>query len=102
MVPCPARPGGNPVWGAGRENNGSDMAARQLYHIRPVTRVCTLIISFTGYALVALISSLVFRAIRDTLPNNPEAQERILGANMTALALGDVSTTHFHAEISSG
>ncbi|KAF8554564.1 hypothetical protein OG21DRAFT_1412372, partial [Imleria badia] len=45
------------------------------------------------YAVVALISSLVFRAIRDTLPDNPEAQERILGAHMTALVLGDVSTT---------
>ena len=41
--------------------------------------------------LLGLISSLVFRAIRDTLPNNPEAQERILGASMTALALADVS-----------
>lgn len=40
--------------------------------------------------LLGLISSLVFRAIRDTLPNNPEAQERILGASMTALALADV------------
>jgi hypothetical protein len=41
--------------------------------------------------LLGLISSLVFRAIRDTLPNNPEAQERILGASMTALALADVT-----------
>ncbi|KAN0101026.1 hypothetical protein V8E55_001010 [Tylopilus felleus] len=43
------------------------------------------------YMLLGLISSLVFRAIRDTLPNNPEAQERILGASMTALALADVT-----------
>ncbi|KAG1829478.1 hypothetical protein EV424DRAFT_1470738 [Suillus variegatus] len=40
------------------------------------------------YLLLGLISSLVFRAIRDALPNNPEAQERILGASFTALALG--------------
>ena len=43
--------------------------------------------------LLGLISSFVFRAIRDTLPNNPEAQERILGASLAALALADVSTT---------
>jgi len=47
------------------------------------------------YMLLGLISSFVFRAIRDTLPNNPEAQERILGASMTALALADV--THIAA-----
>ena len=33
----------------------------------------------------------MFRAVRDTLPNNPTAQERILGASFTALALADVS-----------
>ncbi|KAG1809935.1 uncharacterized protein HD556DRAFT_1316715 [Suillus plorans] len=47
------------------------------------------------YLLLGLISSLVFRAIRDALPNNPEAQERILGASFTALALADV--THIAA-----
>ncbi|KAF9242347.1 hypothetical protein BU15DRAFT_60471 [Melanogaster broomeanus] len=44
----------------------------------------------TGYMLLSLISSLVYRAIRDTLPHNPEAQERILGASLTAFALADV------------
>lgn len=48
-----------------------------------------------GYLLLGLISSLVFRAIRDALPNNPEAQERILGAGFTALALADVGFVHF-------
>ncbi|KIJ21353.1 hypothetical protein PAXINDRAFT_5523 [Paxillus involutus ATCC 200175] len=43
------------------------------------------------YMLVGLISSFVFRAVRDTLPNNPEAQERIIGASLTALALADVT-----------
>jgi len=47
------------------------------------------------YLLLGLISSLVFRAIRDTLPNTPEAQERILGASFTALALADL--THIAA-----
>lgn len=66
------------------------MAARQLYHSHSIIHI-DILTSFTGYMLLGLISSLVFRAIRDTLPNNPEAQERILGASMTALALADVS-----------
>ena len=71
------------------------MAALQLYHSYPATQADVFILFVsTGYALVGLISSLVFRAIRDTLPNNPEAQERILGASMTALSLADVSTTY--------
>lgn len=32
----------------------------------------------------------MFRAIRDALPNDPAAQERILGASLTALAIADV------------
>ncbi|KAI0689687.1 hypothetical protein C8T65DRAFT_700192 [Cerioporus squamosus] len=43
------------------------------------------------YLLLGLISTFVFRAVRDTLPNNPAAQERILGASFTALALADVT-----------
>ncbi|KZT08961.1 uncharacterized protein LAESUDRAFT_696337 [Laetiporus sulphureus 93-53] len=43
------------------------------------------------YLLLGLISTLVFRAVRDALPNNPAAQERILGASFTALALADVT-----------
>ncbi|OBZ79276.1 Disintegrin and metalloproteinase domain-containing protein B [Grifola frondosa] len=43
------------------------------------------------YFLLGLLSSLVFRAVRDALPNNPVAQERILGASLTALALADVT-----------
>ena len=41
--------------------------------------------------LLGLISTFVFRAVRDALPNNPVAQERIMGASFTALALADVS-----------
>ena len=43
-----------------------------------------------GYFLLGLISSLVFRAVRDALPHDPVAQERIVGASLTALALADV------------
>ena len=43
-----------------------------------------------GYFLLGLVSSLVFRAVRDTLPNDPRAQERILGASFLALGIADV------------
>ncbi|GJJ13873.1 hypothetical protein Clacol_008130 [Clathrus columnatus] len=43
------------------------------------------------YFLLGLISSLVFRAVRDALPNNPVAQEKIVQATLTALAIADVS-----------
>ena len=48
-----------------------------------------------GYLLLGLISSLVFRAIRDALPHDPVAQERILGASLMALAIADVSALVF-------
>ena len=41
--------------------------------------------------LLALLQSFGFRAIRDTLADNPAAQERILGAIMMCLAIADVS-----------
>ncbi|TFK40942.1 hypothetical protein BDQ12DRAFT_720677 [Crucibulum laeve] len=43
------------------------------------------------YFLLGLISSLVFRAVRDSLPGNPIAQERILGASFTALGIADLT-----------
>lgn len=43
------------------------------------------------YLLLGLLSSIVFRAVRDTLPNNPAAQERIVGASLLALAIADVT-----------
>jgi len=49
------------------------------------------------YFLLALISTFVFRAIRDTLPNNPIVQERILGAAFLALGLADL--THILATL---
>ncbi|KAI0706211.1 hypothetical protein BC835DRAFT_1260788 [Cytidiella melzeri] len=44
------------------------------------------------YLLLGMLSSLVFRAVRDALPGNPIAQERILGASLLAMAVADVST----------
>uniref|UniRef100_A0A8H7YAL3 DUF7704 domain-containing protein n=1 Tax=Psilocybe cubensis TaxID=181762 RepID=A0A8H7YAL3_PSICU len=43
------------------------------------------------YLLLGLISSLVFRSVRDALPNNPAAQERILGASFLALGIADLT-----------
>jgi hypothetical protein len=95
MVLRPAHPSEHPVRGARRENDDGDMAALQLYHTHTAAQADVLILfTSTGYMLLGLISSLVFRAIRDTLPNNPETQKRILGASMTALSLADVSTTY--------
>ena len=39
---------------------------------------------------MALISSLVFRAVRDALPHDLVAQEKIVRASLTALAIADV------------
>jgi len=44
-----------------------------------------------AYFLLSLLSSLVFRAVRDALPSNPVAQDRIVGAQLTALAIADIS-----------
>jgi hypothetical protein len=43
--------------------------------------------------LLGLLSSFVFRAVRDALPDNPIAQERIIGASLKALAIADVSSS---------
>lgn len=47
------------------------------------------------YLLLGMLSSLVFRAVRDALPDNPAAQERILGASLFAMAVADA--THIGA-----
>lgn len=52
--------------------------------------VKTIELGLEGYLLLGLISSLVFRAVRDALPNDPIAQEKIVGASLLALALADV------------
>ncbi|KAH9981410.1 hypothetical protein BGW80DRAFT_1162386 [Lactifluus volemus] len=46
------------------------------------------------YLLLGMLSSLVFRAIRDALPGNPAAQERILGASLLAMAIADYLRQH--------
>lgn len=46
-----------------------------------------------GYLLLGMLSSLVFRAVRDALPGNPAAQERIIGASLFAMAVADVGHT---------
>ena len=56
-------------------------------HYIHINTICLLSL---GYFLLGLISSFVFRAIRDALPNNPAAQERILGASFLALGIADV------------
>ncbi|KZT61810.1 hypothetical protein CALCODRAFT_427137 [Calocera cornea HHB12733] len=43
------------------------------------------------YGLLGLISSFVFRAVRDTLKDNPWAQERIVAASLSALAVADIT-----------
>ncbi|KAE9397684.1 hypothetical protein BT96DRAFT_883779 [Gymnopus androsaceus JB14] len=43
------------------------------------------------YMLLGLISSLAFRAVRNALPDNPVAQEQIIGSTFTALAIADVT-----------
>ncbi|TFK57702.1 hypothetical protein OE88DRAFT_1731025 [Heliocybe sulcata] len=43
------------------------------------------------YLLLGLISSIVFRAVRDTLRGDPVSQERIMGASFTALAIADLT-----------
>ncbi|KAI0344241.1 hypothetical protein BDW22DRAFT_1144872 [Trametopsis cervina] len=43
------------------------------------------------YLLLGMLSSLAFRAVRDALPDNPAAQERILGASLFAMAVADAT-----------
>ncbi|KAJ3877779.1 hypothetical protein F5051DRAFT_452800 [Lentinula edodes] len=43
------------------------------------------------YMLVGLIVSLVFRVAEDAFRDNPVAQERIIGATLTAMAITDVT-----------
>ncbi|TFK40943.1 hypothetical protein BDQ12DRAFT_415806 [Crucibulum laeve] len=42
-----------------------------------------------SYFLLCLISSLMFRAVRDALPHDPAAQERIIGATLMSLVTAD-------------
>ncbi|EAU92929.2 hypothetical protein CC1G_03716 [Coprinopsis cinerea okayama7 len=51
---------------------------------------CSISVPNEGSLLLGLISLLVYRAIRDALPDNPVAQERIIGAVVSTLGLGDI------------
>ncbi|KAH7345181.1 hypothetical protein B0J17DRAFT_638709 [Rhizoctonia solani] len=50
-----------------------------------------------AYAVIGLSSAFGFRAVRRALPNNPVAQEKIIGATMAVLAAADV--THIIATV---
>lgn len=69
-------------WLSGSLETVSSISCRQ--------EVKTIELVLEGYLLLGLISSLVFRAVRDALPNDPIAQEKIVGASLLALALADV------------
>ncbi|KAJ3510384.1 hypothetical protein NLJ89_g4705 [Agrocybe chaxingu] len=43
------------------------------------------------YILLFLIATLGFRAIRDTLPDNPAGQERLVGIILFSLAIADIT-----------
>jgi hypothetical protein len=45
---------------------------------------------YTGYFLLGLTSTVLFRTVRDALPHDLATQERILGASLGALAVADV------------
>jgi hypothetical protein len=44
-----------------------------------------------AYAVIGMLSALGFRAVRRALPNDPVAQDRIIGASLGVLAVADVS-----------
>jgi len=49
------------------------------------------------YCLLGMLEGFGLRAVRDALPDNPVAQERIVGATLTAMAVADV--THILATL---
>ncbi|KAI0268530.1 hypothetical protein BGY98DRAFT_924847 [Russula aff. rugulosa BPL654] len=51
---------------------------------------------------ILLMSSLVFRAVREALPGNPAAQERILGACLLAMAIADIIPHVLNSVVSIG
>lgn len=44
----------------------------------------------SGYLLLGMLEGFGLRAIRDVLPGNPIAQERLAGTILTAMAIADV------------
>ncbi|GJE94183.1 hypothetical protein PsYK624_103510 [Phanerochaete sordida] len=72
--------------------DGTPQPAAQLQDARTYMTVLQL---GNCYLLLGMLSSLVFRAVRDALPGNPAAQERIIGASLFAMAVADA--THIAA-----
>lgn len=56
-----------------------------------VVRASQATLNVSGYFLLSLMSSFVFRAVRDSVPN-PVPQERLVGAVLMVLAIADVSS----------
>jgi hypothetical protein len=48
-------------------------------------------IMIVAYAVIGMLSAFGFRAVQRALPNNPVAQDRIIGASLGVLAAADVS-----------
>ena len=44
-----------------------------------------------GYLLLGMLEGLGLRAVQKALPDNPVAQERLVGATLLAMAIADVS-----------
>jgi hypothetical protein len=82
---CTDRPSGSP-------NAHDGLAARELLVLFLSVRSKRVEYNslHAGYLLLGLVSSLVFRAARDSLPKDTVAQERIVGALLAALAIADV------------
>lgn len=49
--------------------------------------------------LLGLVSLFVYRAVRDAVPN-PASQERVIGAVIAALGVGDVSVLYLTCTVS--
>ncbi|ELU41487.1 hypothetical protein AG1IA_04488 [Rhizoctonia solani AG-1 IA] len=45
--------------------------------------------TISAYAVIGMSSAFGFRAVRKAIPNNPAAQERIIGATLAVLAIAD-------------
>ncbi|KDN39586.1 hypothetical protein RSAG8_08742, partial [Rhizoctonia solani AG-8 WAC10335] len=50
-----------------------------------------------AYSTIGMLSAFGFRAVRRALPNNPVAQEQIIGATLAVLATADI--THIVATV---
>lgn len=53
--------------------------------VRQLTRFVS-----TGYLLLGMLEGLGLRAVLKALPDNPVAQERLVGATLLAMAIADV------------